>query len=83
MKSSEKSDSQQTSTKSVACDRLFTREEVAQYLTIGKTLVEKFRRQGKLPCIRLSGKCIRYRKSDCDKLLEKSTVYRHIGKESA
>ncbi len=73
----------QTSTKSVACDRLFTREEVAQYLTIGKTLVEKFRRQGKLPCICLSGKCIRYRKSDCDKLLEKSTVYRHIGKESA
>ena len=72
-----------TLTKSVACDRLLTREQVAQYLSIGKTLVEKLRRQGRLPSIRISGKCIRYRQSDCDKLLENSTVYRHIGKESA
>ncbi len=72
-----------TSTKSVACDRLLTREQVAQYLSIGKTLVEKLRRQGRLPSIRISGKCIRYRQSDCDKLLENSTVYRHVGKESA
>lgn len=72
-----------TSTKSVACDRLLTREQVAEYLSIGKTLVEKLRRQGRLPSIRISGKCIRYRQSDCDKLLENSTVYRHVGKESA
>ena len=72
-----------TSTKSVACDRLLTREQVAQYLSIGKMLVEKLRRQGRLPSIRISGKCIRYRQSDCDKLLENSTVYRHVGKESA
>ena len=75
--------SNSTSTKSVACDRLLTREQVAQYLSIGKTLVEKLRRQGRLPSIRISGKCIRYRQSDCDKLLENSTVYRHVGKESA
>ena len=72
-----------TLTKPVACDRLFTREQVAEYLSIGKTLVEKLRCQGRLPSIRLSGKCIRYRKSDCDRLLENSTVYRHVGKESA
>ena len=72
-----------TLTKSVACDRLLTREQVAQYLSIGKTLVEKLRRQGRLPSIRISGKCIRYRQSDCDKLLENSTVYHHVGKESA
>ena len=72
-----------TLTKSVACVRLLTREQVAQYLSIGKTLVEKLRRQGRLPSIRISGKCIRYRQSDCDKLLENSTVYRHVGKESA
>ena len=75
-----------TLTKPVACDRLFTREQVAEYLSIGKTLVEKLHclgRQGRLPSIRLSGKCIRYRKSDCDKLLESSTIYRHVGKESA
>ena len=72
-----------TLTKSVACDRLLTREQVAEYLSIGKTLVEKLRRQGRLPSIRISGKCIRYRQSDCDKLLENSTVYRHDGKASA
>ena len=75
--------SNSTLTKSVACDRLLTREQVAEYLSIGKTLVEKLRRQGRLPSIRISGKCIRYRQSDCDKLLENSTVYRHVGKESA
>ena len=75
--------SSSTLAKSVACDRLLTREQVAQYLSIGKTLVEKLRRQGRLPSIRISGKCIRYRQSDCDKLLENSTVYRHVGKESA
>ena len=75
--------SNSTLTKSVACDRLLTREQVAQYLSIGKTLVEKLRRQGRLPSIRISGKCIRYRQSDCDKLLENSTVYRHVGKELA
>ena len=73
----------QTLTQPDASDRLFTREQVAEYLSIGKTLVEKLRRQGRLPSIRLSGKCIRYRKSDCDKLLESSTIYRHVGKESA
>ena len=75
--------SSSTLAKSVACDRLLTREQVAQYLSIGKTLVEKLRRQGRLPSIRISGKCIRYRQSDCDKLLENSTVYRHDGKASA
>ena len=72
-----------TLTKPVACGRLFTREQVAEYLSIGKTLVEKLRRQGRLPSIRLSGKCIRYRKPHCDRLLENSTVYRYVGKESA
>ena len=33
-----------TLTKPVACDRLFTREQVAEYLSIGKTLVEKLPR---------------------------------------
>ena len=68
---------------SVGHDTLFTRSEVAKYLSIGTTLVERLRRQGRLPSIRISGKCIRYRKSDCDRLLENSTIYRHVGKENA
>lgn len=78
-----RSTQQAIKTQSVEDDRLFTRAEVAEYLSIGKTLVERLRRQGRLPSIRISGKCIRYRKSDCDLLLEKCTVVRHIGKERA
>ena len=61
----------QTLTRPDASDRLFTRAEVAEYLNIGTTFIEQLRRQGKLPSYRLSGKCIRYKKSDCDVLKEK------------
>lgn len=59
-----------------ASDRLFTRAEVAQYLNIGTTFIEQLRRQEKLPSYRLSGKCIRYKKSDCDVLLEHCFIVR-------
>ena len=66
----------QTMTPFDASDRLFTRAEVAQYLNIGTTFIEQLRRQGKLPSYRLSGKCIRYKKSDCDVLLEHCFIVR-------
>lgn len=66
----------QTLTQSDASDRLFTRAEVAQYLNIGTTFIEQLRRQGKLPSYRLSGKCIRYKKSDCDVLLDHCFIVR-------
>lgn len=66
----------QTLTQPDASDRLFTRAEVAEYLNIGATFIEQLRRQGKLPSYRLSGKCIRYKKSDCDVLLDHCFVAR-------
>lgn len=57
-------------------DRLMTREEVAEYLNIGTTFIESLRRKGKLPSFKLSPKCVRYRKSDCDTLLERSLIAR-------
>lgn len=66
----------QTLTQPDASDRLFTRAEVAEYLNIGTTFIEQLRRQGKLPSYRLSGKCIRYKKSDCDVLLDHCFIVR-------
>lgn len=71
-----KYDNTQTSTQPDASDRLLTRSEVAQYLNIGTTFIEQLRRQGKLPSYRLSGKCVRYKKSDCDVLLEHCFIVR-------
>ena len=50
--------------------------EVAGYLNIGTTFIEQLRRQDKLPIYRLSGKCIRYKKSDCDVPLNHCFVVR-------
>ncbi len=66
----------QTLTQPDTSDRLLTRSEVAEYLNIGTTFIEQLRRQGKLPSYRLSGKCIRYKKSDCDVLLDHCFVAR-------
>ncbi len=66
----------QTLTQPDASDRLLTRAEVAEYLSIGTTFIEQLRRQGKLPSYRLSGKCIRYKKSDCDVLLDHCFIVR-------
>lgn len=66
----------QTLTQPDASDRLFTRAEVAEYLNIGTTFIEQLRRQGKLPSYRLSGKCVRYKKSDCDVLLDHCFIVR-------
>ena len=66
----------QTLTQPDASDRLLTRSEVAQYLNIGTTFIEQLRRQGKLPSYRLSGKCVRYKKSDCDVLLDHCFIVR-------
>lgn len=66
----------QTLTQPDASDRLFTRAEVAEYLNVGTTFIEQLRRQGKLPSYRLSGKCIRYKKSDCDVLLDHCFIVR-------
>ena len=71
----------QTLTQSDSSDRLFTRAEVAQYLNIGTTFIEQLRGQGKLPSYQLSGKCICYKKSDCDVLLDHCFIVRPSAKK--
>ena len=60
----------QTLTQPDASDRLLTRAEVAEYLNIGTTFIEQLRRAN------FQAKCIRYKKSDCDVLLDHCFVVR-------
>ena len=53
---------------------ILNRHEVAKLLGVSLTQVERFKRQGKLPYIKLSHKCVRYRRSDCEKLLVAYTI---------
>ena len=53
---------------------IITREEVAKILCVSLTQVERFKRTGKLPYIKLAHKCVRYRRSDCEKLLAEYTI---------
>lgn len=53
---------------------IIDRKEAARVLGVSLTQIERFRRQGKIPFIRLARKCVRYRRSDCEKLLKESTI---------
>lgn len=52
------------------------RREAARILGVSVSQVERFRRQKKLPHIKLSRKCVRYRRSDCERLLTACTIGR-------
>lgn len=53
---------------------LITREEVARNLSISLSSVERLRRAGKLPCVKLTPRCVRYKKSDVEKLIRDFTL---------
>lgn len=53
---------------------IIDRKEAAKVLGVSTTQVERFRRQGKLPFIKLATRCVRYRRSDCEKLLQACTI---------
>lgn len=57
---------------------LITRETVAKILCVSVSQVERFRRNGKLPFIKLAHKCVRYRRSDCEKLVKSFTIGKGI-----
>ena len=59
-------------------NEIISRDEVAQVLGVSLSQVERFRRAGKLPYIKLSHKCVRYRRSDCEKLLRAYTIGKGI-----
>lgn len=58
---------------------IIDRKEAALILGVSLTQIERFRRMGMLPYIKLGHKCVRYRRSDCEKLLEACTVKNGIG----
>ena len=62
-------------------NEIITREEVAKILGVSLTQVERFKKAGKLPYIKLAHKCVRYRRSDCEKLLEAYTINATTTKE--
>ena len=53
---------------------IIDRKEAARVLACSTTQIERFRRDGKLPYIKLARKCVRYRRSDCLALLDACTV---------
>lgn len=53
---------------------IIDRKEAARILGVSLTQIERFRRQGKLPFIKMAARCVRYRRSDCEKLLQSCTV---------
>lgn len=53
---------------------IIDRNEAARVLGVSCTQIERFRRAGKLPYIRLARKCVRYRRSDCERLLQACTI---------
>lgn len=50
------------------------RKGASEILSVSVRQVERFRRQGKLPYIKLAKRCIRYRVSDCEALLNACTI---------
>jgi len=51
-----------------------TVEELADMLKVCVRTVATWDKQGRIPCIRLSRRCHRYKLSDVEKLLEEMTV---------
>ena len=50
---------------------LLTQQEVAKLLHVSTKTLQKLRRSGELPCIRLSHNCLRYERAEVEKFIEK------------
>jgi excisionase family DNA binding protein len=55
-------------------EKIFTTDEVAEYLSIPKSYVWKLIREGKLPAVKL-GKYYRVQESDLKNFLEKNKTF--------
>jgi excisionase family DNA binding protein len=51
-------------------DRLLTVRELAERLGISAGTAYHWLSQGRLPCVRFSSRCVRFRESDVQKMLE-------------
>jgi excisionase family DNA binding protein len=54
-------------------DRLLTVRELAERLGISSGTAYHWISQRRLPCVRLSSRCVRFRESDVEKMLEELT----------
>ena len=61
-------------TDSIKQNEIITREEASKILGVSCGQIERFKRMGRLPYIKLAHKCVRYRRSDCEKLLDACTI---------
>jgi excisionase family DNA binding protein len=50
-------------------DRLMDVKEVARFLNLAPGTIYHFVSEKRLPCIRLSARCLRFRRSDLEKLI--------------
>ena len=55
-------------------NEIITREEASKILCVSLGQIERFKSKGMLPFIKLGHRCVRYRRSDCEKLLEAYTI---------
>jgi len=51
-------------------DRLLTVRELAECLGVSVGTTYHWLSQGRLPCVRFSSRCVRFRESDIEKMLE-------------
>ncbi|MGC2182919.1 MAG: helix-turn-helix domain-containing protein [Terriglobales bacterium] len=51
-------------------EKLLTIREVAEHLGIATGTAYHWLSTGRLPCVRLSSRCVRFRESDVEKMLE-------------
>lgn len=51
-------------------ERLFTVRELAKLLSVAEGSIYQWLSQGRLPCIRFSARCVRFRESDIQALVE-------------
>ena len=55
-------------------DKLLTIRELAETLGIAPGTAYHWLSQGRLPCIRFSNRCVRFRASDLEKLVEELVI---------
>lgn len=55
-------------------DRLLTCEEVAKLLSLKDLTVRRWTKEGKIPCVRIGGRAVRYRPSDLEKWIQDNSA---------
>ena len=62
-------------------EKLLTVIELSERLRISPGTIYHWLSEGRLPCIRFSARCVRFRESDVEKMLNKLTYHQSDGNE--